>query len=370
MKLPVDIPSLLTAALDIEKARAVPVSVNILVDESASPEFQVFVRAGFNSESPNSRVMVSYFPTQTPDPAVPSDLCVIAAGHDPRIGQIARSFRDAGTPVLVVAEHGAEVRAHAEAAGAPLPEGDVLSSRVGQPFDEEFLGTLADDIGSWIVESAAEEKRLALSIAYPFVRRPLANQAVQQTSWQNAGVGVVVFVPGADMPLMTANQAKMVLQIAAAYGQPLSPDRVKELAAVFLNGFVWRSAARQLAGVVPAVGWAVKGAMGFAGTQAIGRAAIQYFEAGGNIEGLAAVVNKAFSAAVAAAEAVHSQPSIRAAAQAAAHVVRHTVAQVLDAAAPVAQSAARTVWRSVCPGRRGQGKHAWGVLFAKSPGQH
>ena len=105
-------------------------------------------------------------------------------------------------------------------------------------------------------------------------------------------------------------------------------------------------------------------------TQAIGRAAIQYFEAGGNIEGLAAVVNKAFSAAVAAAEAVHSQPSIRAAAQAAAPVVRHTVAQVLDAAAPVAQSAARTVWRSVCPGRRGQGKHAWGVLFAKSPGQH
>ena len=28
--------------------------------------------------------------------------------------------------------------------------------------------------------------------------------------------------PGADMPIMTLNQAKMLLQIAAAYGQPLS----------------------------------------------------------------------------------------------------------------------------------------------------
>ena len=79
MKLPVDIPALLSAAIDIEKARAIPVSVNILVDESASGAFQVFVRAGFNSESPNSRVMVSYFPTQTPDPTIPCDLAVIAA---------------------------------------------------------------------------------------------------------------------------------------------------------------------------------------------------------------------------------------------------------------------------------------------------
>ena len=48
----------------------------------------------------------------------------------------------------------------------------------------------------------------------------------------SAGVpaeNLVVFIPGADMPIMTLNQAKMLLQIAAAYGQPLSAERIKEL---------------------------------------------------------------------------------------------------------------------------------------------
>ena len=49
MKLPVDIPAVLSAAIDIDRASSIPVSVNILIDESASPDFQVFVRAGFNS---------------------------------------------------------------------------------------------------------------------------------------------------------------------------------------------------------------------------------------------------------------------------------------------------------------------------------
>ena len=85
MKLPIDIPALLTAAIDIDKACSVSVSANILIDESATPEFQVFVRSGFNSESANSRVMVSYFPTQIPDAHVASDIAVIAAGSNPDV---------------------------------------------------------------------------------------------------------------------------------------------------------------------------------------------------------------------------------------------------------------------------------------------
>ena len=85
-------------------------------------------------------------------------------------------------------------------------------------------------MGEWII-AACKDKRLAFALAFPFVRRPLSLDAVRATSVQNAGVGVVVFIPGADMPIMTLNQAKMLLQIAAAYGQPLSAERIKELAA-------------------------------------------------------------------------------------------------------------------------------------------
>ena len=46
------------------------------------------------------------------------------------------------------------------------------------------------------------------------------------------------------------------------------------------TGFVLRTLARQALDFVPGFGWAVKGAVGFSGTVALGQAAIAYFEAG------------------------------------------------------------------------------------------
>lgn len=355
MKLPIDIPTLLTAAIDIDKACSIAVSANILIDETASPEFQVFVRSGFNSESANSRVMVSYFPTQKPDAEVESDIVVIAAGSNPEVGSIAAQFRKKGMPVLVVAEDAAAVCAAAHDSGNPIPEQDLVSLEAGQSLTEELRGSLADRIGTWIVRADAE-KRLAFSIAYPFVRRPLAYESIRATALQNAGVGVVVFVPGADMPIMTANQAKMVLQIAAAYRHPLGADRVKELAGVLAGGFVFRGISRQLAGLVPALGWAVKGGMGYAGTQAIGHAAIEYFEGGGDIAGLAALAGKATSTAAEVADAVTSKPAVKAVVSAVAPKAKKVALIALDAAAPVAQSAAKVAWNSLKPGHRKKGK--------------
>lgn len=355
MKLPIDVPALLTAAIDINNACSIPVSVDILIDESASREFQVFVRSGFNSESANSRVMVSYFPTQAPDVAVETDIAVIAAGSNPEVGRIAAGFREHGTAALVVAEDGDAVRKGAEASGFPIPEGDLVSLDPGCSLAEGLCASLADRIGTWIVRSDSE-KRLAFSIAYPFVRRPLAYEAIRNTSLQNAGVGVVVFVPGADMPIMTANQAKMVLQIAAAYGHELSADRVKELAAVLANGFFFRSVSRQISGAVPVLGWAVKGTMGYVGTQAIGRAAIEYFEGGGDIAGLAALAGKVGGKAAEVAQEVASKPAVRSAAAVVAPRAKKAALFALDAAAPVAKQAAKVAWNYVKPGGRKKGK--------------
>lgn len=346
MKLPVDIPAVITAAIDIERASGIPVSVNILIDESVSPDFQAFVRAGFNSTSPNSRVWVSYFPTQTPDPTLACDVTIIAAGSSESVGSIAASYRDNGTPVLVVAEKGEEVLDVAQAQGHPLPEQDVVFPHAKHASDaaKEALGA---EIGSWLVSAVGADKKLAFSIAYPFVRRPLAHDAVRSTALQNAGIGVVVFVPGADMPLMTANQIKMILQIAAAYGQPLGPERVKEMVGVLINAFIFRSVSRQVAGLVPALGWAVKGAFGYLGTQAIGRAAIEYFEGGGSMAGLAALAGKATQETVEVVSFVRSEPTVRAAAQTVAPYAKRAVTSALDGIVPVAKSAGKTALSSL-----------------------
>jgi uncharacterized protein (DUF697 family) len=111
----------------------------------------------------------------------------------------------------------------------------------------------------------------------------VAEDAVKTTAWQNALVGAVTPIAGADMPIMTANQAKMLLQIAAAYGQPLGVDRIKELAAVVGGGLLLRTLARQALITVPVLGWAIKGGIGYTGTYAMGKAAIAYFEDGADL---------------------------------------------------------------------------------------
>jgi uncharacterized protein (DUF697 family) len=82
------------------------------------------------------------------------------------------------------------------------------------------------------------------------------------------------------MPAMTANQIRMVLKIAAAYGEDIGLDRALEIFSVVGSAFVFRALARQALDFVPGFGWALKGTVGFTATVALGEAAIAYFEAG------------------------------------------------------------------------------------------
>ena len=87
----IDIKSLITEALDIERARKTVVSVQVLLDETASPEFQVFVRSGFSSSSVNSRLTVGYYPSQDISVMEGTDLVVMAAGQTSETGAIRSS---------------------------------------------------------------------------------------------------------------------------------------------------------------------------------------------------------------------------------------------------------------------------------------
>jgi uncharacterized protein (DUF697 family) len=130
------------------------------------------------------------------------------------------------------------------------------------------------------VIGAAGDGAAALAASLPSVRRTYCDHVVITNAAQNGVIGVVVIIPGADMPAMTANQIRMVLKIAHAYGEELGLDRALEILSIVGTGFVLRTLARQALDFVPGFGWAVKGAVGFSGTVALGQAAIAYFEAG------------------------------------------------------------------------------------------
>lgn len=368
MNIPIDIKTLLAGVTDVEAARTVPLSVSVLIDDSAPADLAAFVRSSFASASPQARVSLNYFHDGRAlfDPE--SDMVVIAAGTTPEVGQVAEDIRRARIPVMVVTASPAAVRSAAEAAGVPIAPADLVApdqvagsdviplsrpvvvhsgaaavaapdaaggivqdaaqdgiSLEPIPLSVDMMERLALRMGEWVV-ATFKETRLSYAQAFDFVRRPLALESVRSTAAQNAGVGLVVVIPGADMPVMTANQAKMVLEIAAAYGQPLTAERIKELAAIVGGGFAWRAVARQIIGVVPALGWAVKAGIGYGGTVAMGTAAIEYFEHGGTVGGLIGALNEARGKAVRAFASTSVGRGMKDRARAAGRTVAHNAA--------------------------------------------
>lgn len=333
MQLPIDVKALLDEATNIDEAARTPLSLTLYVDGTCPADLLNAAYGMFCSAVPHARVLRDTLEHALFAPYPGDDAAVILAGVGEQVGAAAAALRASGVPAMVMTTLPNLVGEIASAAGHPIPEGDVVApGGVAAPLRERLLAGVsgkgapartfaaADEplaldadraaeleqrAGAWII-AACREKRLAFALAFPFVRKPLSLEAVNATALQNAGVGFVMFIPGADMPVMTLNQAKMLLQIAAAYGQPMTIARVKELACVVGGAFACRTVARQLAGAVPALGWAVKAAIGYAGTEAMGRAAIEYFESGGSVAGLADVVAKARDAVAQGASAAQA----------------------------------------------------------------
>ena len=308
MQLPIDLKALIDEATDIKAAQSTKIAVSVYIDGQAQNDVAAHVRGAFASTLPTVRMTVSYLDdTFMPHPS--DDMAVLVAGPSRGVGPAAAAVRAAGVPVMVVTAHPKLVADQARELGYEISEADIVApfdvdeaASTGEPVEltPELAAELDARMGRWVV-AVCREKRLAMSIAFPFMRRSLATDAVQATSLQNAGIGLVPIIPGADLPIMTLNQAKMVLQIAAAYGQEMNKGRAKELAVVLGGAYICRVIARELAEFVPVLGFIIKPGIAYGGTAAIGYAAIEYFEGG---EDVAGVMNVATSAAEAGTKLV------------------------------------------------------------------
>ena len=138
---------------------------------------------------------------------------------------------------------------------------------------------LLEELVPRVVLAMDEDYLVPLAKGYPPFRRAVCEELIRKNARQNAVIGGLP-IPGADMPVMTANQARMVLNIAAAHDEELSLDRARELLGVLAAGFGLRALARQVVKLIPVGGWAAAAAIGYAGTVAMGRATMLYFERG------------------------------------------------------------------------------------------
>ncbi len=177
--------------------------------------------------------------------------------------EVLRRARRAKVPAVVLARQRYDVP-------QVLPT-DLVVVPPGQGFPIEKLAeVLAARLG---------ERGPALAARVPALRPAVCAWLISTFARKNALVAAAVFLPGVDLPVLTLNQMRMVLRIGAAHGVEVSNERLPELVAVLGGGVALRAVARELLDLVPVAGWALKGGVAYAGTRALGEAAVRYFQA-------------------------------------------------------------------------------------------
>ena len=290
MKLPIDIRDIMNSGTKLREDRERRVRLAVFVDVEAPEALVEAVREALHPQTGGAMLHVeACAPGEALIVDPTTDAVIALAGPGATLERSLSAAREKFVPTVVLAlgEYASSV-----------------AQRLGQPMLDTIAAEdtvpLVAQLGAWLADRISG-KRLALAHNFTFIRRAAAEESIKATAFQNGVIGFVAVIPGADMPIMTANQAKMILQIAAVYGQPLGPERIKELAVVVGGGFTLRAIAGQLLDFIPGFGWAVKAGIAYSGTLAMGYAALEYFEEGGEFSGVAKRVKEARDKAVAAA---------------------------------------------------------------------
>lgn len=264
--MPIDVSKVLSAITTIGQQRDLPSRVELVFDPTASNALVDKVIEAFVDVSSNAHVTDVVLDKKVPVIPKDTDLVIVIGGDSLLLGDVVHVAEECDVPAVVVIERGktyfANDRRSAQAYAdmtlsantAPTLTGTAHTPGVGRGIDLENLVDLELDgesarpleqLGTWIVQNVPS-KRLSLAPGLSVHTSSTGRRACQADDIQNGAIGLVFFVPGADMPLIALNQAKMVLQIAAVYGKEMSKERLGEVLAVMAGGFGCRAVARQL----------------------------------------------------------------------------------------------------------------------------
>ncbi len=256
----------------VSAVAALPGTTLDLVTEEFGP-FVLVDTPGFGEVGGDERASIALTAVRDADVAV----LVLDAGAGLRHEdyQLYDALRSAKVPLVVALNKTDLIKRDQESVLADL---ERKLGRSVVPISAKTGSGIADILIPAIVESHPW-MGVALGRALPAFRRQLSNRQVRNATILNAVISLQP-IPGLDIPFLLASQVRLVLRIAAIYGESLSVRHAKELLTTMAGGVAVRYAASSLAKLVPGLGWLVAAVVNGLGTLAIGQAAIAYFASG------------------------------------------------------------------------------------------
>ncbi len=149
-----------------------------------------------------------------------------------------------------------------------------ISARTGANIDSELLPAMIE---------ASPEAALVIGRELPAYRRAAAQRVIRNATLASLVIGLEP-IPLIDIPILLGTQIRLVLRLAALYGEEMdSTDAMKharELLITIAGGAGMRFLAEQAAKAVPFGGDFIAGAIAGAATYSIGQVALEYYDGG------------------------------------------------------------------------------------------
>lgn len=247
----------------VESAKSVsrPLRLEVQVDPKVPRWIALAVKDAFDPQQGGATVNVSALAGAITVPEDVDAAVVLAGGSESLTSAAVYSYLGSGVHVAVVAESALDT-----------PDVELTDQTTGlyQLVCASERQDLLDGLAEWVLDVSADPVSTAAN--FEFCRGLEVERLINRCALQNAGVGAVDLIHGADLPVMAGNQVKLAFDIAAAHGQGLSADRALDAAMVVASAFLFRAAARGVMGRVPVMRFAVRGAIGYGGTVLTGRA--------------------------------------------------------------------------------------------------
>jgi len=259
MKIPVDkLTRAFKMGASVKKDSDTPVRVSVYLDSSASRFLAETVRDAFVPQTTSGIVRVERLGEERIAPKTDTDVVLVL------LESAVQELVIAGAPVCVLAESAVEV---------PFIEESTPMLGVVAATDKTYL---LETLARWILDRTDKETAFAANFA--FMRIAAANRIITSCALTNMATGALVFLPGADYPVMALAQVGMLFELAAVFGRGIKPERGYEVAGVLAGGLVIRAVTRALVKQTPHIGFAVKALTAAAGTYGMGRALVSLYE--------------------------------------------------------------------------------------------